>query len=32
LLYRETATLVEVVNVVHARRQFPETKRKGKSK
>jgi toxin ParE1/3/4 len=32
VLYRETATLVEVVNVVHARRQFPETKRKGKSK
>ena len=32
VLYRETAALVEVVNVVYARRQFPATKTKGKAK
>jgi toxin ParE1/3/4 len=32
VLYRETAALVEIVNVVHARRQFPDTKKKRKSK
>jgi toxin ParE1/3/4 len=31
VLYRETAALVEIVNVVRARRQCPETKKKGKS-
>jgi toxin ParE1/3/4 len=32
VLYRETAALVEIVTVVHARRRFPATKRKGKGK